>query len=162
VFSAAPVGNVAVWDLTTTELNDAKTNLSISGLPSTDTGVVNVTCPTAGCNFTTNQTWSTLAALKNVVFDFENTANVSVDNQWETSIFALDSEVFNSAPIEGTLVAESYVGSAELHDFPLSLCTPGTPGCFLNPPAVIPEPGSLAVLGSAIVAFVAVGRRRWW
>jgi hypothetical protein len=163
VFTAHPTNGVAVWNLTTTQLNAAITSLSISGLPSTDTGVVNVMCPIAGCSFTSNQTWFPLSPLRNVIFDFENTANVMIDDQWETSIIATDSEVFNTAPIEGTLVAESYggngsLGSGELHNDLLMLCTPGTPGCFLNPP--LPEPGSLALLGSALAGFAAMRRRR--
>ncbi len=171
VFLATPGTNgVAVWNLTTTQLNAATTNLCFSttavsscafatGLPSTDAGVVNVTCPTTPCNFIANQTWFPLSPVENAIFDFGNEMNVEMGgNRWETSIIATNSEVFNTSPIEGTLIAESYggngsLGSGELHndlfDCAANVCT--TP---------MPEPGSLAVLGSALAGFAAIRRRR--
>lgn len=38
-------------------------------------------------------------------------------------------------------------------------CLIGTPGCTLGPPPVVPEPGTLAVLGSALAMF-GIARRR--
>lgn len=96
VFLATPGTNgVAVWNLTTTQLNAAATSLCFSttavnscafatGLPSTDTAIINVTCPTvAPCDFIANQTWFGLTPVENAIFDFENETNVKIGgNQW--------------------------------------------------------------------------------
>jgi PEP-CTERM motif len=57
--------------------------------------------------------------------------------------------VTNNSPIDGTLVAASYSGNGELHDFP-----------FLGSPVRTPEPGGLAILGVALAGLVGIRRRR--
>lgn len=39
-------------------------------------------------------------------------------------------------------------------------CPPGTPGCVVNPPIDVPEPASLAILGSSLLVAGAVAARR--
>ena len=51
--------------------------------------------------------------------------------------------VTNNSPIDGTLVAASYSGNGELHDYP-----------FRGTPVRAPEPGGLAILGVALAGLL--------
>jgi choice-of-anchor A domain-containing protein len=163
-FAATPVKGVAVWDITTSDLAGAGKNLNFSGLPSTGAGIVNV----MGTSFSSAITFNPIGptgALPNVIFNFENATRVTLESFWEASILAPDALLTSSGDIYGNVVAENYTLSAETHtpgfdcNSSVCACPPGFPGCSSGPP-LVPEPGSLALLGTALVASCAALRRR--
>ena len=78
VFTANPVNGIAVWNILASDLQGAAHNLTFSGLPSTDTGIVNVmgdfSCSGA-CTF------GTAGAMSNVLFNFFDATNVAIGSR---------------------------------------------------------------------------------
>ncbi len=146
-----------VWTVTAAQLMSATGALVFptclqSPAPTCD-GVVNVT----GTSFSSTVAFNTPTALEGLIFNFENATSVNIGNAFEASILAPDATLQSSAFIEGNVVVMNVASTAplgaEIHYFPFD-CSDNL--CVL--PA--PEPGSLAVLGSALAAFAAIRRRR--
>jgi hypothetical protein len=71
-------------------------------------------------------------------------------------VVSLDGETIASVEVS-TPGNESF---KEFKQIEFSFCTEGTPGCSAGPPISEPEPGSLALIGSALVIFGIMWRRR--
>jgi PEP-CTERM motif len=71
-------------------------------------------------------------------------------------VVSLDGETIESVEVS-TPGSESF---KEFKQIEFSFCTEGAPGCSAGPPISEPEPGSLALVGSALVVFGIMWRRR--
>ena len=150
VFAASAVNGVAVWDINAAELGSK--SLSFTGLASNDVGIVNVN----GDLKSSAALFSDATELPNVIFNFGNATNVALGGGfWDASILAPNATVTSSVDVAGTVVADIYAASAETH---ASGFTCGANIC--DAPVRVPEPGSLSVLGGALVALAAIHRRR--
>jgi choice-of-anchor A domain-containing protein len=89
-----------------------------------------------------------------VLWNFANATNLNFTTEFGGSILAPEGTVYNSAAIDGTLVAANDSGSGgELHSYPYT-------GTFPGSPTAAPEPASLALVGSGIAGLAAIRRRR--
>jgi hypothetical protein len=62
---------------------------------------------------------------QNIIWYFENATGISVPG-WDGAIMAPDADVSNNAPINGAVIANSFSGTSELHNFACQ----GTIPCF--------------------------------
>jgi choice-of-anchor A domain-containing protein len=98
----------------------------------------------------------------NILFNFENDVNITVTNSWTVSILDPLGSVVGMHQIDGGVVAMNFTTSDEVHG-PGFDCSDGLCGPSNIP--FIPEPGTLALLGSALTAFAAIvviRRRGGW
>lgn len=170
-FTGVAGPNGAVFSVSLATLNGLTGPLSFAGcLAATNPGgpcdaVIDVTG--AG---TLNQKFAfplVAAGFPNIIVNFDNDVTVDVNNVWTASILDPLGSVSAMTDITGNVVAQNFTTTAETHlpgfdcSDGLCLCPPGFPGCSVAPPR-IPEPASLAVLGSAFAAFAVARRRRAW
>ena len=101
---------------------------------------------------------------QNVIWNFYNATSLTLGTLWGGAILAPDAAVSNTTAIEGMVLAGSFSGQGELHDYgfagtlpAVSGQTTGTSGQQGQP---VPEPAALALLGSGLVALGMVRRRR--
>ncbi|MFZ3238180.1 MAG: collagen-binding domain-containing protein [Stellaceae bacterium] len=124
--------------------------LTFNGLPAGGLAIVNVT----GGYTDPGSQFAPGAHFSNLLFNFEGANAVSL-NIWGASLLALDADVTSTNVITGDVVANEFTAGDETHvnfpDCPASVC---------NAVVVTPEPGSMALLGSAVAIFAVRRRRR--
>lgn len=89
-----------------------------------------------------------------VVWNFTNATSLAFPNEFGGTVMALNAAVTNQAPIDGTLVAASYNGNGELHQYAFR-------GSLAPAPSnAAPEPASIAAFGTALLGLGLVRRLR--
>jgi choice-of-anchor A domain-containing protein len=146
VITAAPGTNgIAVIDTTAAAL-DSIPSFSIN-LGSASTLVVNVSG--ASIDFTANDE-NAISAAHNVIWNFYQANSVTLPDQIGGTVLATGANVSNGNQIDGDLIAASWTGSGELHDYAFTGTLPGTS-------TPVPEPGSLSLVGAGLAGLAAVG-----
>lgn len=144
VFIAAPVGGVAVLDITGSQLQSLN-NPSFK-LNGAQLLIINVDASTYtagnGINFNNAGIGS------KILWNFYDATSLAFNVQFGGTVLAPNAAVTNSSPIDGTLFASSYSGNGELHYVPLSYAT------YLDKVSAVPEPSTWAML---IIGFATVG-----
>ena len=150
-FNAAPdASGLAVFSTTTATLESAR-NLVVN-LNGADTVVVNV----SGTRF--NDTANFNAGFDvntRVIWNFFEATSLRF-GFWHGSVLAMNAAVSNVTPIEGTLVAASFNGGGELHDYGFRGRLPSDPA----DPVPVPEPGTLGLMAMGLAGLAVVRRRR--
>ena len=106
----------------------------------------------SAANFAANDESGSNGATRIIWNFYDATGTVAINSQLGGTVLATGATVTNGNQIDGTLVAQNWIGSGELHDY-------GFNGTLPDPPAV-PEPGSMALLAGGLASFAAVGTIR--
>ncbi|GGC29933.1 hypothetical protein GCM10011504_05220 [Siccirubricoccus deserti] len=120
-------------------------DLKFSG--TADTIVINVT----GTSFTDTANFNAGNFInQHVIWNFTEAQTLDFQRAWHGAVLAPQATVSNSTPLEGFLFALNFNGRGELHDRPFA----GTL------PQLVPEPGTLALLGTGLIGICLSRRRR--
>jgi len=151
--TATPGANgIAVFDITAAQLSQIPSyTMNMNGAA---TVIINVSGTSA--TFNANDESGTLGA-NNIIWNFYQATSVSLDTQIAGTVLATGANVTNQNQIDGDLIANSWTGSGELHDWAFDGPLPSTSGG--GSVASAPEPASLALLGAGLVA-LGYARRR--
>lgn len=144
VFNAAPIGGVAVLDITGAQLmslNNPTFNLNGAQLLIINVDASSYTAGN-GINFNTASIGS------KILWNFYDATSLNFNVEFGGTILAPNALVRNSSPIDGTLFASSYEGNGELHYVPL------TDAKYFDTIGAVPEPSTWAMI---IIGFAAVG-----
>jgi len=154
---------VNVFDLTATQFATATLDIEV---PSGATVIINV----AGTNVTLGnaiyfggvQYHGDSPADENVMFNFSTATNVDVSAGLDASVLAPYALLTSSGQIDGNFIAAQIdiTGSGEAHnvEFTGTVTQPGSPKD--PPPSVVPEPGTLLMMGTGAMALMAELRRK--
>lgn len=149
LFTATAAANgVAVFNITAAQL------ASISSFSINLNGASTVVFNVSGASVTdTANDESGVTGANNIIWNFYQATSVNLGTQIAGTVLAPDANVTNGNQIDGDLIAYSWTGSGELHDYGFEGVLPtdgGTP---------VPEPASLALLIGGIAAFGLLRRR---
>jgi len=153
VIAATPGSNgVAVLDITATELaNIPSFQLDLNGATSV---IFNVSGTTV--NFNANVE-SGLTGADDTIWNFYQAKSVTIGTQIAGSVLAPLANVTNDNQIDGALVANSWTGNGELHDYPYTGASPIPPTSV----SAAPEPSTWALTLAAVGGIGLMLRRRY-
>ena len=144
----AGASGIAVFDLTAAQLA-AIPSFSIS-LNGASTVVFNVDGSSASFN-ANDESGSNGAG--NIIWNYyDATGTVAINTLLGGTVLATAARVTNNNQIDGALVAQQWTGTGELHDVPFT-------GTVPSDPASVPEPGSITLLGAAVIGLSLLRRR---
>lgn len=154
--------NLNVFKLTTLELQSINQNNSPIDIvaPAGSTIIINVdgknvTLGKGGLYYNGNQTSGDNAADSKILFNAPDAASVYIDGQFSASLLAPSAVLTGGSQMAGTFIAAQIGSTGEVHnvEFDGNLPTPPTT------PAV-PEPGTLALVGTGILSVAGAMRRK--
>lgn len=141
--NATPVNGVAIFNL-----GNALTGVGeiFFNLGNASTVYINSSFAsgTLSANFPGSQPGS---VAPKVLWNFHEASDINFGTAWLGSILAVDATVRNGTPIEGTLVAENYIGSSEIHSQTFTGTVP------------VPEPAGAAMFLAGLLGLGAIARR---
>lgn len=163
-FNATPnASGQAVFDIPASVLTAGNTNIVLNGGTAT-TIIINVAASCVGtvCAISVPSSTNFNSLLANYALDtlwnFYNATTLTLGGQFIGTVLAPDAAVSNSTTIDGDLIASSFSGSGELHNYAFSgdLTFGSLSG---SAQSVIAEPSSIALLGVGLAGLL-VRRRR--
>ena len=157
VFKAVAGANgIAVFDLTAAQLAAIPSfSVNLNGASSV---VFNVSGSSATYNANDE---SGAAGANNIIWNFYGaTGTVALNTQIGGTVLAPDALVTNGNQIDGALVANAWNGSGELHEYGFVGTLPSSGTVGTPSPTGVPEPASMALVGSGLLGLGIVRRRQ--
>ena len=149
-FNATPVNGTAVFNISASLLTAGNETVTVN-TNGASTIIINVnSCNGSNCSVTLPTSVNFInptSYADNVIWNFYNATTLNFGSEFGGTVIAPNAAVTNSSPIDGDLIAGSFTGSGELHNYP-----------FLGTLAV-PEPGTIALLSVGLLGLSAARRR---
>ena len=148
-FNETPDGSgTAVFGLTTAQLSAAR-NIAFNGAAATIIVNVTGTAFSDTANFNASDTLN-----RHLIWNFVDAASLNFQG-WHGTVLAEGAGVTNTSAMEGVLYAQNFTGGGELHDFTFAGVLPS-----VTLSTGVPEPGTAALLGGALVGLSVLAWRR--
>ena len=150
VITATPGANgIAVFNITASQLaNIPSYTINTNGA---STVVFNVSGTSA--TFSANDQ-SGVTGANSIIWNFYQATTVQLNTQIAGTILATGASVTNSNQIDGVLVANSFTGNGEVHDYQFTGTLPASGGHQTTP-----EPASLLIFALGLVALGLIHRK---
>jgi hypothetical protein len=95
-----------------------------------------------------------------VLWNFSDASSLTFGTEFGGTVLAVDAAVSNTNSIDGDVIAQTFTGTGELHDYPYDGVLPGTSITITSNGLPAPEPSALAVLSVAVAGLAAMRWRR--
>lgn len=150
VITAIPnADGIAVFNITAAQL------AAIPSFTINLNGATSVIFNVSGSSVTFNANdESGTAGANNIIWNFYQATSVNVDTQIGGTVLAPEAAVTNDNQIDGALIANSWTGQGELHDYAFDGTLPAA-----DAPASVPEPASLVLVAAGLLALSLLRRR---
>jgi choice-of-anchor A domain-containing protein len=151
-FNAAPNSRgQAIFNINSSVLTAGNENVVFDANGAT-TIIINVTCGSTNCSITLPSSTDFLndtSYAADTIWNFYNASTLDFGAEFGGTVLAPNAAVANSSPIDGDLIANSFSGTGELHNYPF----------VGNLTFGVPEPASIAMLGVGLIGLLAARRR---
>lgn len=145
-----------IFNITAAEFASTNHNIDIEA-PAGSTIIVNVAGTNvklgAGLYYNENQTSGDSSADANILFNFPDAQTVAIDGQFDASILAPFAVLTGNSQMGGTFIAAQIGQTGEVHNIEFTGTLPSTT-------SPVPEPRSLALMGTGILSLAGLIRRR--
>ena len=129
--------------------------------PAGSTTIINVTGPAAAVNdgglyYNGNQVTGDSQATSNILFNFPQALTVAINSQFSSSVLAPYALLTGNAQMDGTFIAAQVGQTGEIHNVEFT----GTLPTSSLASVVTPEPSTLALAGTGLLAIAGWKRKR--
>lgn len=149
-----------VFNITAAQFADSNHNIDIIA-PAGSTIIVNVsgTAVTLGAGIYYNgvQVAGDNAANQDILFNFSEAQTLAIDAQFSASALAPYAVLTGNGQMSGNFIAAQVGQTGEVHNIEFTGSLPDPP----SGPPTVPEPGTLALMGTGVLSLAMRLRHRW-
>jgi choice-of-anchor A domain-containing protein len=157
-FNAKPnASGQAIFNISASVLTAGNTNIVLDANAAT-TIIINVTAPcvntTCAIILPSSTNFGSTTYAIDTLWNFYNATTLTLGSEFVGTVLAPGAAVSNGSPIDGDLVAASFSGTGELHNYAFA------GNLNLGYADQVPEPSTIALFSVGLIGLIAATRRR--